>query len=799
MPNETAASHAHTNALIDETSPYLLQHAHNPVDWQPWGPKAFAEAQRRQVPILLSVGYATCYWCHVMEREVFEKEALVGPLNEHFVCIKVDREERPDVDDIYMTATQVLAGSGGWPMNVFLTPPKPTTPGAEGVAGIEGDAAQGYGLKPFWAGTYIPPTPMHGRPSFPQVVDGMHEAWTKEREQVLTQAAKVAQAVQSQSNVGAAHGPLDVEMVDVTVGALRGAFDAQHGGFSGPAGPKFPTPAVPGLLLAAAAPAGATAKEIRLTLDAMARGGMYDQVGGGFHRYSVDEKWLVPHFEKMLYDNGQLLSLYAEAYERWQGKRFSALYARVLHETSAYLLRDMRDDTGAFWSAQDAEVNAREGQNYLWTPDQITAALAEEPDAARLTEWALKMYGLEGGTNFQDPHHADEPASNVLYLPLAMSKLVKVMGLAQGQAGTLNDARNQINAALLKVRNTRDQPITDNKVLAAWNGLAIAGLADAGRVLDEPRYVDAAVEAADAILKNMRDDAGGLLRTMRDGQARVPAFLEDYAFMAAGLLALDRVRPRERRFYDTAVELMALAEQKFGMPNGGWFDTLADQTDLFVRSQGTYDGAMPSGNAQMIHNLLTMRERTKDTAAGERAVVALRSMAGSLRERGRGMAHGMRALGRALAQPDLAAALEAGDVSKSGGDAQTIMKEPMSFMAPQASSAPVMAQAKQQADGSVKVTLKIAPGYHLNANPASAPELMATTLTVRGDGVLDVTYPAGHDVTYPFSPEPLGVYDGTVELHVAKLPEGVDSLTLTYQACTDSACLAPRSVELGVE
>ena len=544
------------------------------------------------MPIFLSVGYSTCYWCHVMEREVFENAELVAGLNEHFVPVKVDREERPDVDDIYMTATQMLTGSGGWPMNVFVTPPAP-----------EGDDTAGYGLLPYWAATYIPPEAKFGRPGFGEVVEGMRAAWADERAAVLDQATRVSEAVRQRAEP--AHpGAVDAATVTQTVAALREAYDPKYGGFSGPEGPKFPTPVVPGLLLADAADTGAAANELRHTLEAMAFGGIYDQVGGGFHRYSVDEKWLVPHFEKMLYDNGQLLSLYAAAYEKWEGKRFAGLYARVMRETAEYLLREMRDESGAFWSAQDAEVNAREGQNYLWTPDQVRAALADEPDPAEgervpgdtayaRTELALQMYGLDLGTNFQDPHHRDEPASNVLFMPVAMSEHVGLLGGPdEGAMGRLMTVRAEINAALLKVRDTRDQPATDDKVLAAWNGLVIAGLADAGRVLGEERYVEAAAEAADAVLKQMRDAGDdGLLRSMRGGVASVPAFLEDYAFVSAGLLALDAARPRERRFHAAAVELMAEADRRFAAPGGGWFDTLEDQGDLFVRNRGVYDGA----------------------------------------------------------------------------------------------------------------------------------------------------------------------------------------------------------------
>ena len=771
----TAHEHRWTNKLAASTSPYLLQHAHNPVDWQPWGEAAFAEARRRNVPIFLSVGYATCYWCHVMEREVFENPELVAALNEHFVPVKVDREERPDVDEIYMTATQLLTGSGGWPMNVFLTPPAP-----------EGEQTSGYGLLPYWAATYIPPEAKFGRPGFGEVVEGMRAAWANERAEVLDQATRVADAVRRRAEP-AQDASVDEAAVRETVSALRGQYDPEHGGFSGTEGPKFPTPVVTGLLLADAPDTGAQANALRHTFEAMAHGGVYDQVGGGFHRYSVDEKWLVPHFEKMLYDNGQMLSLYAAAYERWQGKRFAGLYARVMRETAEYVLREMRDPSGAFWSAQDAEVNAREGLNYLWTPEQVRAALADEPEDAlpgdtayARTELALQMYGLDRGTNFQDPHHRDDPASNVLHMPVPMSEHVGILGgPEEGAMGRVMEVRAAINAALLKVRDTRDQPITDDKVLAAWNGLAIAGLADAGRVLGEERYVDAAAAAADAVLLSMRDADGGLLRTMRGQVASVPAFLEDYALMAAGLLALDAARPRERRFHAAAVDLMAQAQKRFAAPGGGWFDTLADQSDLFVRSRDVHDGALPSGNAQMIHNYVSLWERAgkkADQAYADHAVAGLRVMAQGLEDRGPAMAHGVHALRRALAHPGLAQGL-----ARPAAQAADTPTGPVS----------VRVQPDAQSADQWVVTLAIAAGFHVNANPASTPELIATTLHAGDNAQVTVTYPDAVERHLAFADAPLSVYEGVVSLRVTGWAPSAAPLTLRYQACTDEACLAP--------
>ncbi|MEM7627271.1 MAG: DUF255 domain-containing protein [Planctomycetota bacterium] len=761
----------HTNALIHETSPYLRQHAHNPVDWKPWGAAAFAEAAQRDVPIFLSIGYSTCYWCHVMERQAFEDPAIAKQMNEQFVCVKVDREERPDVDDIYMTATQLLTGSGGWPMSVFLTPRSGGKPG----------------LLPFWAGTYIPPAPAYGRPGFPQVMDAMSQAWATQRGDVLEQAGRVADAVREQVAAGGGAGPVSREAVDRVAAQLMQRYDPEHGGFSGPQGPKFPTPSTVALLMDVYAETrdekiGAA---VAHTLDRMARGGMYDQVGGGFHRYSVDEKWLVPHFEKMLYDNGQMLELYALAYTLSDDRGEKALYARVMRETAEYLLREMRDETGAFWSAQDAEVNTKEGENYVWTADQVREALADEPDAEALTGLALEMYGLNRGTNFKDPHHEHAPAVNVLYTPRPMSELVE---FADGDMAGLMGMRQRINAALLKVRDARDQPGTDDKVLTAWNGLAIAGLAEAGRVLDEPRYVEASGRAADAVLEHMSAEDGGLLRSMRGGESKIPAFLEDYAFFVHGLLRLDRAlgeTNNDGRYRAEATRLTDYASQRFSAEGGGYFDTLSDQADLFVRTRSTYDGAVPSGNSQMIHNLIALCSQAGDEAIRDRATLDLRSFASPLEQSGLGMTHMARALWRATAP---------GDASEWVDRLSVPVDRPLPSAA--GPNNPVMAEVEPVGDPpkAYLVRLTIAEGYHLNANPSSTEFLVPTRITAPGVE-LDVAYPEGELKRYPLAEQPIAVYEDDLEITV-RAAGPVESITVEYQACTEDTCLAPATLRV---
>ncbi|MEL6797226.1 MAG: thioredoxin domain-containing protein, partial [Planctomycetota bacterium] len=370
----------HTNRLIHSTSPYLLQHAHNPVDWYPWGDEAFAAARQRGVPIFLSIGYSTCYWCHVMERESFESEATAAVMNERFVCVKLDREERPDVDDVYMTATQAMTGRGGWPMSVFLEPES---------------------LKPYYCGTYFPPTPRHGMPSFEQLLIGMSDAWAERSDDVVLQANRLGEAVAEQLVSRDQPVMIGAEQVQQAVGTLLKIADMQHGGFAG--APKFPQPAYIDFLLEVRDASDEPTRQaidrvVTLTLDQMIMGGIHDHVGGGFHRYSVDAFWTVPHFEKMLYDNGQLAATYARA-ARIYG---NADYRRAATRTCDYIIREMTSPDGGFFSAQDAEVDSREGLNYLWTPDEVRAVLS-----AADADFAIERFGLDAGTNFQDPHHAD--------------------------------------------------------------------------------------------------------------------------------------------------------------------------------------------------------------------------------------------------------------------------------------------------------------------------------------------------------------------------------------------------------
>ncbi|MDX3798228.1 thioredoxin domain-containing protein [Streptomyces sp. AK04-3B] len=538
------------NRLAHETSPYLLQHADNPVDWWPWSAEAFEEARRRGVPVLLSVGYSSCHWCHVMAHESFEDQETADRLNDHFVNIKVDREERPDVDAVYMEAVQAATGQGGWPMTVFLTPE----------------------AEPFYFGTYFPPAPRHGMPSFRQVLEGVHQAWTERRDEVAEVAGKIVRDLAGREiSYGDSSAPGEQELSQALLGLTR-EYDAQRGGFAG--APKFPPSMVLEFLLRHAARTGAEGalQMAQDTCERMARGGIYDQLGGGFARYSVDRDWVVPHFEKMLYDNALLCRVYAHL---WRATG-SELARRVALETADFMVRELRTAEGGFASALDADSddgdgNHVEGAYYVWTPGQLAAALGPE-DA----ELAARCFGVTEEGTF-------EHGASVLQLP--QQEEVFDAGRIAG-----------IKERLLRERALRPAPGRDDKVVAAWNGLAIAALAETGAYFDRPDLVDAAVVAADLLVRLHLDDRARLSRTSKDGQVGANAgVLEDYADVAEGFLALASVTG-EGVWLEFAGFLLDHVLARFADPeSGALFDTAADAERLIRRPQDPTDNAVPSG------------------------------------------------------------------------------------------------------------------------------------------------------------------------------------------------------------
>ena len=573
------------NRLAGETSPYLLQHANNPVDWFPWGPDALARAKLLDRPIFLSIGYAACHWCHVMERESFEDQETARYLNDRYVAIKVDREERPDLDQVYMAAVQAMTGGGGWPMSVFLTP--------------EG--------RPFYGGTYYPDEPRHGMPSFRQVLEGVDRAWHEQRSDVEAAGGRLVQTLVDQARLPATAEEPRPELLALAATAIEASFDSENGGWGG--APKFPQPMTIEFLLRRFASTGDPRPLIvaRTSLDRMANGGVHDQLGGGFHRYSTDAQWLVPHFEQMLYDNAQLARVYVHA---WQLTGDDA-YRRVAIGTLDYILRELTTADGAFAASQDADTDGIEGLTFTWRAAEVRDVLGDD---AGLFEAA---YGVTDDGNWE--------GVTILSRVSTDAALAGRFGIAEPDvAARLADARSR----LLVRRAARPQPARDDKALAAWNGLAIAALADAAVAFaptDDDlatRYRDAAARAAATIVDGLVGQHGRLGRSWKDGRASGSGILEDHADLADGLLAL-YVATFDERWFTTARTLMDRVLARFADPAGGWFDTGDDHEQLVARPKDVQDNAVPSGNAMAAGVLLRLAAWTGEgryRSAAERAL-----------------------------------------------------------------------------------------------------------------------------------------------------------------------------------
>ena len=581
----------HTNRLIQEKSPYLLQHAHNPVDWYAWGPEAFAKAQVENKPIFLSIGYSTCHWCHVMERESFENERIAALLNRDYVAIKVDREERPDVDRVYMTFVQATTGSGGWPMSVWLTPER----------------------EPFFGGTYFPPETRWGHPGFESILTQIAAAWRTDRDQIVESAGDAVRQLQQHVRIesaaarpgpgGTLEGTPDSALLDSGFYVFRRTFDSQMGGFGG--APKFPRPSVLQFLLRYHARTGnrEALDMTLLTLREMAKGGMRDQIGGGFHRYSVDERWFVPHFEKMLYDQAQLAIAYLEAFQITADRQYAAIARSVLD----YVLRDMTDVEGGFYSAEDADsvidpadpAVKGEGAFYIWTADEIRHTVAN-PAA----DWFCHRYGVaEGGNVVNDPH-GEFSGRNILYQAATVEETAEMFSRPVEEVrAALRDAE----AALLAARSERVRPHLDDKILASWNGLMISACAMAGAVLGEARYAQAARRAADfALARLAAPELGILQRSYRQGPSGIAGFLDDYALFVQALLDLYEAQ-FDLRDLEQAVRLADKMLELFeDREHGGFFSSEAGDDSLVVRIKDDYDGAEPAGNSVAILDLLRL-------------------------------------------------------------------------------------------------------------------------------------------------------------------------------------------------
>jgi uncharacterized protein YyaL (SSP411 family) len=653
------------NRLAQETSPYLLQHRDNPVDWYPWGDRALARAYELDRPILLSVGYSACHWCHVMERESFEDPATAAYMNEHFVSVKVDREERPDVDALYMEAVQAISGHGGWPMTVFCDP--------DGV--------------PFHGGTYFPPDESRGMPSFRMVMEAVVDAFEGRREELRERAPETRARLGAIGAIEPSGDAPGAELLVAAVATLEGGADAERGGFGG--APKFPPSSALELLLARG-----IAAPVERTLDAMMAGGIYDQIGGGFSRYSVDASWLVPHFEKMLYDNAQLASAYLHGWQALGHER----YRRVCEETLDWALREMRGPEGGFYSALDADSEGEEGRFYVWTPEEMRAALGEAAGAI------IDFYGVTEAGNFEGK---------------------SILHLAGGAAASAPDGLTAARQTLYEARAERVRPALDDKRLASWNALMLAALAEAGAALGREDYLDAARGCAEFVLRDLRDAGGRLLRTYKDGEGRLNAYLEDHAFLLEALLTLYEAT-FEQRWFDQARALADTTIARFGDPErGGFYSTSADHETLIARRKEIGDHPIPSGNSSAALGLLRLEALTGERSYGAQADGVLRLFAKAAPRQPDAFAHLLRAL-----DFQLAATKEVALIGDDLGELAAVVRSryrPHLVLAggPEGSDAPPLLADRPQLDG--RPAAYVCENFTCQA-PVTAPEQLADLL-----------------------------------------------------------------------
>ncbi len=754
----------HTNRLVHETSPYLLLHAHNPVDWYPWGPEALERARKEDIPIFLSVGYSACYWCHVMERLVFSNAEIADLMNRWFINVKVDREERPDLDEIYMTATQIFTGHGGWPNSVFLTPE----------------------LKPFFAGTYFPPEDDEtlGRPGFRRVLQAMHEIWTTRRADVEAQAARVVQIIsdlQPTRSAEADLSALDWTLVEKACALLYDAHDAEHGGFGG--APKFPPDQALLLLLDRYERTGdpKPLEIARQTLEKIYLGGIHDHLGGGFHRYATDSLWRVPHFEKMLYNQAHLAKVYLKAY-RLTGE---STFKRAAEGIFRFVDRVMTSPEGGFYSALDSQTDHVEGEYYVWTEAEIRQVLQGDADLF------FAAYDLAP---------TSEGGKGVLFMPRSLEVSARAVGVRPDE---LSERMDRLEQTLLNARRARRSPLLDTKVVTAWNGMMIAAYAYGYEVLGKPDYLQAARRAAEFVLAHLRETDGTLMRTYREGRSSYEAYQEDYAFLAQGLLAIHRAAGEER-YLQLAAALAEQMQDRFRDPEQGGFYFTADPAQLIVRIKKTTDGAIPSGNAEAVSLFLNLARQTGKQAYLKRAERTLLAFGDQLKTH---PGFSNRMLQGLIAYLDHRTPQEA---SRPAVD----LEAPRRLWTDEGRvAADIRLSTDRPFAGEpfeAVVTLQVAEGWHINANPVSLDFLVPTELSVASPMALDVIsieYPRGTDVALGFADQPLAVYDGivpiraTLKLSTTTPPgsRGQIRLTVAYQACDDARCLPPASLTRRVE
>ena len=745
-----------TNRLINSHDPYLLLHAHNPVDWYEWGPPALEKARRENKPIFISIGYYSCYWCHVAEREIYSDPQIAKLMNQWFVNIKIDREQRPDLDRIYMLVTQIMTGRGGWPNNVFLTPD----------------------LKPFFAGSYFPPQDLDGRPGFPKILSRLHQAWTDDHDAVVAVAQRVYERL-----VQAEQGPIsfsDVlpdpsQWIDQAVQESAARFDEIEGGFMGGA-TKFPqSPQLSMLLAASMQGSGTEALDIvTRTLEAMAAGGVMDQLGGGFHRYSTEPGWSIPHFEKMLYDNAQLLGLYAQAYAITK----SPLMRQVAQRTAHYLSTQMQAPGGAFYSAQDAEVDGVEGASYAWTRAEIESVLGAA-DARRF----FALYSL---TPMPEAHFGhQQPAGGVLRLKNTEARNLASDWQLAAAINALAPSREKIHA----VRKARVQPARDEKIVIADNALAIIAFAQAGQALQDTALSDTAERTANWVWQHAFDAKSGELRhQFFQGHAGNHGFLDDYALLSQAFMNLYRSTGNSR-WQSYARQVADAMLQRFTRADGA-LATAWDSTDLLVELPAQGDSSKPSGASAAIAILLELAASTHEPRYAAAAHKALRPLYSKVSARPSGWG----ALMKALSEPKLLAALD----GAASADALVNSSELLNSGQFVHASGQWVALAGAT---ELNLTVNIDPGYHINANPASDAYLIATQLLLEGHPEVNVEYPQSQTFKAAFAPEGIDVYQGRITLQ-AHLPQPLASpppaVSLRIQACNDEVCLAPATISVPV-
>jgi uncharacterized protein YyaL (SSP411 family) len=585
------------NKLITEKSPYLLQHAYNPVNWHAWDAEAFEKAKREDKPIFLSIGYSTCHWCHVMEQESFEDEEVAKLMNDVFISIKVDREERPDIDAVYMSVCHTLTGGGGWPLSIIMTPDK----------------------KPFFAGTYIPKEPRFNQPGMIQLTKMISEMWDQKKDEIISSSENIVTTL-LEPITQTTHVDFDEAILDKTYNQLSGKYDVGFGGFG--SAPKFPEPHNLMFLLRYWKRTGDdnALSIVEHTLDYMRRGGIFDHIGFGFHRYSTDRQWLVPHFEKMLYDQALLALVYIEAFQA-TGNEF---YKNTANEIFTYVLRDLQAPNGGFYSAEDAGSDGEEGKFYVWTFDKLNSILGKED-----FDFVAKIFNIERSGNFNEPYSRKIIGANILHRIKSKSKLLKELDLTEVE---FDKKLEKIRSKLFSYRQKRNHPHKDDKVLTDWNGLLIAALAKGAQAFSEEQYYIAAKRAADFILSELRAPNSGLLHRYRDGESAINGFINDYIFLIWGLIELYEAN-FESKYLETALELTDIIINKFwDNTNGGFFLTSKDHEELIIRKKENFDGAIPSGNSVAFLNLIRLSRLAKKPDLEKKAKLIIKSVSGNLKQ-----------------------------------------------------------------------------------------------------------------------------------------------------------------------